>query len=46
MTPLTLVPDIEDLYDIHNNKHKAEYKKVSMVISAEVTDVIDVNGIA
>ena len=46
MIPLTSVPDIEDVDNIHDNKHNAEHKKVSMLISAEVTDVIDVNGIA
>ena len=46
MIPLTSVPDIEDVGNIHDNKHNAEHKKVSMLISAEVTDVTDVNGIA
>ena len=45
MIPLTSVHDIEDIEDIHNDKHTAEHKKVSVVISAEVTDGIDFSGI-
>ena len=46
MIPLTSsVPDIEDIDDLHNNKHNAEHTKVSIVISAEVTNVIDVSGV-